>query len=124
MMKGLYLVHENADRIKCAFYTVVVLNASLAAKYPGGIKAFVERHMLRCNNDLSVSCHMGDDCDEVVEDLLKHGLVRDRDFVFFDAARMLLGAEMMGIDQDTGFETPWLVVECTKDGVYVRFRNK
>lgn len=123
-MRRLYLVHEDSNRLRCAFYTVVVLNATLAAKYTGGIAAFVEQHGPRCNNDICATCHMGDDVDLVVEDLVAQGCEHGSDFVCFDAGRMLLEAAMMGVYQRIDFQVPWLVGAPTREGLFVWFRNQ
>lgn len=123
-MRRMYLVHEASGRLRCAFYTVVVRNASLAAKYTGGIAAFVEKHGPRCNNDICATCHMGNDVEPVIEDLVAQGFENGSDFVCFDAGRMLLEAAITGIYQDVDFQVSWLAGAPTREGFYVWFRNQ
>ncbi|KJS29365.1 MAG: hypothetical protein VR64_21365 [Desulfatitalea sp. BRH_c12] len=119
-MRDLYVVHDDSKTIKCVFHTMVVRNAAIAAKFPGGLKAFVEKHRPRCNNGLSVMCSMGfNDLEPLVQDLQAYGFDRG-DAVHFDAASYLIGAGATGDYHDIEFGIPWLKGECTKDGVFVR----
>jgi hypothetical protein len=101
----------------------VVRIDALAEKYPGGIKAFVERYKPRCNNNLAVFCAMGgNDLEPLFQDLEQHGFDRS-DAVFFDAARYLLGADATGDYHDIGFQTPWLKGRCSSEGFYVWYEE-
>jgi hypothetical protein len=121
-MHNLYMVYEDSRSIKCIFYTVVIRNEALSEKYPGGIKAFVERYAPRSNNEITVTVHMGGDFEEVVEDLLNQGLEYDSDFTCFDAARYLIGADIIEGYQDIGFNSPWLQGTYSDKGVFVWHR--
>ncbi len=86
----MYVIHNARKRIKCVFITLIVRNTALGRKYPGGIQAFAEKHSPHCNSDISVTCHMGDDVDEVHSDLFDNGLKPMDDMFLFDAARYAL----------------------------------
>lgn len=82
MYRNLRPVFNSEEEIRCVFYNVIVKMQSLRLKYPGGIKAFMERHTAYCNRHLAVVCSMGSaDLDGLVEELLKAGFVDREDFV-------------------------------------------
>jgi hypothetical protein len=123
-VRNLYLIHSDTEHLHCSFNTVIVRNAALAAKYAGGITAFAERHAPRCNNDISVTCHMASDVDLVVDDLLAQSFEHGSDFVFFDAVWPMIGANMTGKYEEMPFGGPWLAGAATPKGVYVWYRNQ
>ena len=125
-MQDLYLVFEDNKAIKCAFNTIVIRNESLIEKYPGGTKAFVEKHTPKCNKDLTVSCHMGSDVEDVWNDLIQNGLVKNIDFTSFDTVSYSFEFRMSGKEDaihDIVFDVSWLKGHYTKDGVFVWYET-
>lgn len=120
-MRNLYVVHDCSKELKCSFLTYVVRTDSIDAKFPGGLKAFAEKHGPRCNNDLAVICAMNNnDLEPVLQDLQDHAFDKG-DAVFFDAASFLLEASMTGEYGRIEFGIPWLRSECTREGFFVRY---
>ena len=79
-------VYTSTKIIRCFFFTVVVKNESLVKNYQGNLKGFMEKYYPLCNKDISVSVFMnGDDCYDLIADLIENGLKRSEDFVWFDA---------------------------------------
>ena len=122
-MHDLYLVHEDTKAIKCSFHTLVVRNEALVDRYPGGLSGFVRVHRSRCNRDLSVTCHMGEDIDDVIKDLVRHDHIPGADFVTFDAASYLIGASMTNEYGVIDLGIKWIRCTCTRDGVFVRYQK-
>ena len=98
----LRIVFQASEYIGCVFLSLVVKIDSLNEKYPGGIKAFDQKHNVTCNRDLAVICAMAlDDLAEAVSDLDTHGFVNGDDVVLFDAASDVLAQvafEHSGLD--------------------------
>ena len=69
-MSHLYLAHRATRKIAVAFYTIVVRNRAIDAKYPGGMAAFVEKQSPFCNRDIAVCCSMCEEIEEVYQDLV------------------------------------------------------
>jgi hypothetical protein len=84
MTTPLQIIHTNTKWLQVAFLTVVVRNAALVANYPGGIRAYANKYSPMCNDDISVSCYMGDDADDVYFDLRKNGFKRGADLTVID----------------------------------------
>ena len=125
-MQDLYLVYEDNKAIKCAFNTIVIRNKSLIKKYPFGIKAFIEKHNPKCNRDITVSCYMGSDVEDLWNDLIQNGLIKNIDFTCFDAGSFYFEFRMTGKENaihDIVFDAPWLKGHYTKDGVFVWYEN-
>ena len=84
-MNNLNIVHSSDETMRCVFNSVVIRNDSLNEKYKGGLKGFLKIHGALVNSHISIICSMGDEIDEVLEDLHKQGLHGGPDFVFVDA---------------------------------------
>jgi len=122
-MRNLYVVHDSSEVVKCSFLTFVVRTKSIDTKFPGGLKAFAEKHGPRCNNDLAVICAMnGNELEPVLQDLQDHAFDKG-DALFFDAASYLLAASMTGEYGQIEFCTPWLKSECTQEGFFVTYNE-
>ena len=80
-----YLAHGDQPELKAVFYTVVVRNEALKKMYPGGVAAYHQKHSPIANRDICISCYMGGDVNDCVNDLLLCGLMPSDDFVYFDA---------------------------------------
>ena len=104
-MAHLYIAHRAKRKIAVAFYTIVVRNQAIDAKYPGGMAAFVEKQGPFCNRDIAVCCSMCEEIDEVYQDLVENGLNRREDFAYFDAARETM---FMKEDQIIESHVPWM----------------
>ena len=67
----LYLAHSTErKRFKCVFFSLVIKNKSMVESYKGGMKAFMDKYPLFCNEDITVGNFMGDDIDAIVDDLI------------------------------------------------------
>ena len=77
-MRDLYVVYEDGNELKCVFHAIVLRNKALADKYPGGLKAFTEKQLSKCNRDLTVYCDMGSDIEACGAILSKTGCPRER----------------------------------------------
>ena len=53
--------------------------------YPDGVAAYHQKHSPIANSDICISCYMGGDADDCVDDLRLCGLMPLDDFVYFDA---------------------------------------
>ena len=123
-MGNLYVVFEEGKEIACVFHTIVVRNQALAEKYPGGLKAFTEKNLAKCNRDLAVFCDMGSDIGDVWRELVDHGLAPEEDFIAFDATSHTMGLGIPGkenTEKAIEFDVPWLEGRCAKEGAYVWF---
>jgi hypothetical protein len=49
MSNGVRLVYEEVERLRCVFNAIVIKNSALNEKYPGGLRAYLEKHGGRCN---------------------------------------------------------------------------
>ena len=80
----LYVVHNTErKKFKCVFCSLVIKNESLVKFYKGGMKAFMDKHPLFCNENITVGNFMGDGIDEIIDDLIENGMKMDKDFIFF-----------------------------------------
>jgi hypothetical protein len=79
-------VYTSTKIIRCFFFTVVVKVESLVKHYQGSLRGYVEKHYPLSNQNISVSVFMnGDDCYDLIADLIENGLKRSEDFVWFDS---------------------------------------
>ena len=85
-MHDLYIAYNlEEEKMGCASLTLVIKNDSLRLKYPGGLKAFIEKYLARCNRHITASCTMsGPEFLDEVDDIGDHGLGLDEDFWAFD----------------------------------------
>jgi hypothetical protein len=124
MGRNLHVVHDSAEETRCVFNALVVRNSALNAKYPGGLRAFVEKFGFRCNEKIAVDSFMGGDIDPVIEDLRRCGLIPREEFMFVDAGAYFL---LSSVDtrnpyrpQPVDLGVDWLEGRYHKGGVYVR----
>ena len=92
---GLYVVHSKEEKMRCAFYTLVIRNEALAKHYKGGLPGFMQNYSARCNNYITVWCDMGSEINGAINDLITSGLTTDEDFVFFDVASYSMAQSMI-----------------------------
>ena len=125
---NLYVAHTSEDKLSCAFYTVVVRNAALAARYPGGLKGFVDRNRAQSNQNITVFSDMGCEFDDVVKDLIANGLKMKEDFALFDAGDLALSASIaMGPikrPQMVDIGLSWLRVQYTPNGMFAWYAKE
>ena len=100
------VVFNAHKEIKCVFLSVVVKTTALKEKYPGGLRAYVQKYNVRCNRSLAVIVAMnGLDLKKPIEDLEKNGLIADEDYLYFDATRDFMhNGEGVAAD----LPVPWL----------------
>ena len=80
-------VYTSNKTIRCFFFTVVVKNESLVKNYQGSLRGFMEKYYPLCNKDISVRVYMnGNDCYDLIDDLIENGLKMGEDFGCFDAS--------------------------------------
>ena len=91
----LYVVHSKEEKLRCAFYTLVIRNEALMKHYKGGMPGFMKNYGARCNDHITVWCDMGSDINDAIDDLIENGLTIDEDFVFFDAASYSMEQSMI-----------------------------
>jgi hypothetical protein len=125
VMEGvLNLVYEDEEELRCVFNAVVIRNSALNAKYPGGLRAYIERHGGICNRAITADSFMGGEIDEVVADLLAHGLEHRRDFLCVDAGGHAVAAGVRGErlfkPRPVDLGVDWLEASYHKGGILVR----
>jgi hypothetical protein len=124
MEQVLNLVYEDEEELRCVFNAVVIRNSALNAKYPGGLRAYIEKHGGICNRAITADSFMGGEIDEVVEDLLAQGFEHRKDFICVDAGGHAIAAGVRGErlfkprPVDLGVE--WLEASYYKGGIVVR----
>ena len=121
----IYLAHRSTRNLNCCFYTIVVKNKSLKELFPGGLNGFIQTHLCRCNNHISVGCCMGGDIDEILFDLYDYDFETPRDFILFDAAALAIDEAHSHPDKQIPriitTAGGWLKIGIGKDGIYVRY---
>ena len=100
-------------------------------KYPGGLKAYAEKHNPICNDKIAVACDMGGDTDDIISDLEINGLKFDNDYAVFDAARHAMSLALTRSNKDTEKNIPidlnieWLNAHFDQDsGVKVWYNEE
>ena len=87
MNRDLTLTFSSERYIRCVFFSFVVKVTALEEKYPGGLKAYMEKHGARCNRDLSFMIAMGmEDLEDALIDAENNGIVPGEDAHLFDAS--------------------------------------
>jgi hypothetical protein len=110
-------IFTSEPEISCVFYTVVIRNEAINQKYEGGIKAFVAKHGVKYNNDLSLMIFMAPGGVEDTEKMLKQlGFKREEDFTWFEASEM---ARKKPTVKSIPFKAKWLKGYCSKGRAYV-----
>lgn len=99
MSNGVRLVYEEVERLRCVFNAIVIKNSALNEKYPGGLRAYLDKHGGRCNRMITAESFMGGEINEIFNDLRKHGFKHKLDFLFVDAGgyALLRGMGVGGI---------------------------
>jgi len=120
-----YVVYQSGKRLPCAFYSMVIKNSALEAKYTNGLKGFLGNgEKARTNRHLTVTCYP-DACDTVEreQDLIGHGLTKGNDYTIFEADNYssALGScpGKREIPLDVDMDIPWLRGRYTDWGVDV-----
>ena len=112
----------NSDKeIKCVFLSVVVKTTALKEKYPGGLRAYVQKYNVRCNRNLAVIVAMNHlDLEEPIADLEKNGLIPDVDYLYFDATIDFM-CKGEGVDADLPVD--WLKGVTSGEGMKVCYNG-
>ena len=81
----MYLAYNlDQEKLGCASFTLVIKNDSLKQKYSGGLKAFIEKYHATCNRHISVTCDMGSEIGETLDDLAGNALLPVHYFRTYD----------------------------------------
>ena len=120
MAKRNFRIKWSDEELRCAFNAVVVKNSSIVQRYPGGMSAFVEMFPFNyCNENIITYSSMGDDVNDVIDELVACGFKHKEDFLFVDAGlyRMYGGPGSFKVELGVS----WLAGRYEDGGVYVRF---
>ena len=110
-------IFTSEPEISCVFYTLIIRNESINQKFKGGIKAFVAKHGVNYNDDISVMIFMAPDGIERTEEMLnKLGLKYGDDFTWIDATAISRKKPMV---KTIPFKVKWLKGYCSKSRAYV-----
>lgn len=108
----LRIVYSNNDTIRCAAYSLIIRNAALNRRYPGGLNGFLQRFPSRSNRHITVFSDAGLDFEMVGNDLWANGLTYGQDFVLVDAADydwvLLINPEIQATGHRLDLGVPWL----------------
>ena len=118
----LYVVHNSEEKIRCAFYTLVIKTIALEKHYKGGLHGFMENYGARCNGRIVVWCDMGSEFNDAVKDLIDSGLTMDEDFVFLDVGTYAMVQSIgNGVDRRNHVNpgVDWLKARYVNGGLYV-----
>jgi hypothetical protein len=77
------------DEIGCLACTLVARVEAVESRWPGGLKAYLERYGGFFNRNLVVQCRMNLDFEEQLVGLAEYGLEIVRDFTLFDAGQYI-----------------------------------
>ncbi len=109
MPRDLRLIFNANREIECVFFTLIVKTEALNKNYPGGAKAFAEKHEAKFNRSLLVlyAMAMGYHA-EAAEELYNSGLVHGEDYIVFDPTSNAMlceeGSEVtLGVDWLRGY---------------------
>lgn len=106
----MHIVNTDTKWIRVAFITIIIRNASIKAKYPGGMLGFSEAHAPTSNDDISLLHRTGGDLEETYSVLCFKGLKPGGDFTV--------------LDEFTSELPPWLSSRYKADGFYVSYAEK
>ena len=125
----LYVVHNTERRrFKCVFCSLIIKNESLAKSYDGGLQAFMDRHRLFCNEDITVGNFMGDGIDAIVDDLIENGLKIGKNFIFLDTTRLAfnvqLGLSPIALKKSVDIGVDWLMGEYDHGDIFIWFADE
>ncbi len=103
--------------IVCCFYALVSRLSAIDAKYPGGHRAFLERHQGWHNEHIMVIYQQGDVLRGVWNDFDRYGIQKIRDWVQLDEDSVTWSWDMFNFDT----QASWLKGRYKKGNVYVRY---
>ncbi len=106
--------------IVCCFNTLVCRVTAIDAKYPGGHKAFLEKHQGWQNDHIMVVHRRGDALRQARNDLEKYGIQKTRDWVQLDEDRVIWSWDMFSFDT----RASWLKGRYRKGDIYVRYLQR
>lgn len=124
---GRIFTFEATKKLKCcSFYNFIAKNSSLEKRYPGGFKAFAQKHFGVCNKKLTMIADMGSGIGSYIDELEDKGLKFGEDFTLVDAFAYVGFSEPGENDSpraiDTGAE--WLGGECFNRKCYIWYEEE
>ncbi|MCP3951313.1 MAG: hypothetical protein GY697_03725 [Desulfobacterales bacterium] len=111
-----FAFRANAE-IVCCFYTLVCRVAAIDKKFPGGHRAFLERHQGWHNEHIMAIYQQGDALRWVRNDLDKYDIRKLRDWVQLDEDNVDWSWDMFKFDT----QAAWLKGRYKKGNIYVRY---
>ena len=110
--------------LRCVFYSLIVRIDAVRARYPGGLRAFVDKHHCRANRDLAVIVSMGGDnvLEKAIEDMESNGLEPREDFSVFDVP--WIGPEEGLPKGEFLLSVPWLTGRIERGGTMVHLTGR
>jgi hypothetical protein len=122
MYRDMRQVFKANDEIRCVHCNVITRMESLRSKYPGGVKAFTEKHAAHCNRHLAVVCSMGpQDLDGVVKELMDLGFVNLEDYICYSDECIRIGFDLPS-QSTVDLPVDWLEArELARGGTVFRF---
>ncbi len=106
--------------IVCCFYALVCRLSAIDEKYPGGHRAFLEKHQGWHNEHIMVIYQQGDALQGVWNDFNKYGIRKISDWVQLDEDSVTWSWDMFNFDT----QASWLKGRYKKGNVYVRYLEK
>lgn len=126
----LSLVHCAERELGVHSHAVVIKNKSLAVRYPGGIKGFMDKHKGLSNGRITVKCFSGfyNEVYELLKDLKTGGFKLTRDYIYFNADRHIsevnrkrsLGVRCLN-KVDAGVN--WLQGRMSREVMYIQYHE-
>ena len=125
----LYLAHSTErKRFKCVFFSLVIKNKSMVESYKGGMKAFMDKHRLYCNEDIMFGNFMGDDIDVIVDDLVENGMKMHEDFIFLNATGLAFNVQLrlspIAIKKAVDIGVDWLMGEYDYGDIFIWYADE
>lgn len=115
------------SELKCTYHSVIIRNASLDKRYPGGQSAFVNDYGGDFNEDITVCCNTGLAIKHISKKLKSIGLKQSKDFVTIDTIeiemwRMIYSEQ---VERPFWFETgvDWLACKQSQGNVLVWYNG-
>ena len=113
------VAYSTNKEIVCCFYTFVFRVAAIDEKYPGGHRAFLERHQGWHNEHILAIYQQGDALRRVWRDLDPYDIRKIRDWVQLDEDRVNWSWDMFNFDT----QAAWLKGRYKKGNIYVRYKE-
>ena len=113
------VAHKPNKEIVCCFHTFVFRVAAIEDKYPGGHRAFLNKHQGWCNEHLLVIYQQGKALLKVRDDVDKYDIRKIRDWVQLDEDRVNWSWDMVNFDT----RASWLKGRYKKGTVYVQYQR-